>query len=61
MTALDFAKGLLEQQRVAVVPGVAFGEEWGDYVRISYASSYENLNEAIARIAKYLATIPALR
>lgn len=52
-TSLDFAKGLLKSQKVALVPGVAFGP-FDDHIRISYASSYQNLKEAVARIAKYL-------
>lgn len=50
----DFAMNLLKQQKVALVPGTAFGKSCDDHVRISYASSYEDLKEAIARIKKYL-------
>ena len=53
-TAMDFAKNLLAAQKVALVPGVAFSPKAKDYVRISYASSYENLEEAVRRIEKYL-------
>ncbi len=53
-SSTDFAKNLLLQQKVALVPGVAFGQCWGQHVRISYASSYENLKEAVARIERYL-------
>ncbi|MEI7998181.1 MAG: aminotransferase class I/II-fold pyridoxal phosphate-dependent enzyme [Candidatus Omnitrophota bacterium] len=53
-SSMDFAKNLLEQQKVALVPGVAFGRACKDHVRISYASSYENLEEAIDRIQTYL-------
>ena len=52
--SLDFAKDLLAQKKVALVPGVAFGKSTEGYVRISYASSYENLKEAVARIERYL-------
>ncbi|MDO8675652.1 MAG: aminotransferase class I/II-fold pyridoxal phosphate-dependent enzyme [Candidatus Omnitrophota bacterium] len=52
--SLDFAKNLLQQQKVALVPGVAFGKSFTDHVRISYASSYDNLKEAVRRIALYL-------
>jgi aminotransferase len=52
--SIDFAKNLLLQQKVALVPGVAFGQCCSQHVRISYASSYDNLKEAIARIEKYL-------
>ena len=53
-TSMDFAKNLLKKQKVALVPGVAFGKSCEGYVRISYASSYDNLKEAVARIGKYL-------
>ncbi len=52
--SMDFAKNLLAEQKVALVPGVAFGKSCEGYVRISYASSYENLKEAIARMKMYL-------
>lgn len=53
-TSMDFAQNLLKQQKVALVPGVAFGASCEGFVRISYASSYDNLKEAIVRIKKYL-------
>ncbi len=53
-SALDFAKGLLKEQRVAVVPGTAFSKESEDYIRISYAASLENLKEAFLRIENFL-------
>lgn len=52
--SMDFAQNLLKAQKVALVPGTAFGKSCEGYVRISYASSYENLKEAIARIERYL-------
>ncbi len=52
--SLDFAKNLLSQKKVAIVPGVAFGAASEGFVRMSYASSYENLKEAIVRMADYL-------
>jgi aminotransferase len=52
--SMDFARNLLKSQKVALVPGVAFGKSCEGYVRISYASSYENLKEAIVRIERYL-------
>lgn len=52
--ALDFSKNLLNKEKVALVPGTAFGNQWADHVRISYASSYENLKEALVRIKRYL-------
>jgi len=52
--SMDFAKNLLKKKNVALVPGIAFGPSCEGYVRISYASSYENLKEAISRMADYL-------
>ena len=54
MDCLEFAQKLLKEEKVAVVPGTAFGRDLTDYVRMSYASSYENLKEALARIEKFL-------
>lgn len=53
-TSLDFAHELLEQQKVALVPGTAFGEDCEGFVRISYASSMAQLKEAVSRIKIYL-------
>jgi len=54
ISGLDFAKKLLMQEKVAVVPGEAFGKEYGSYIRISYANSLDNLKEAIIKIEKFL-------
>ena len=54
MKAMQFAQGLLKEEKVAVVPGTAFGYNYDDYLRISYASSMENLKEALIRIEKFL-------
>jgi len=53
-SSLDFAKKLLEEKKVAVVPGVAFGENYADYIRISYATSFENLKLALERIEEFI-------
>ncbi len=52
--SLDFAKELLHQQKVALVPGVAFASGAEGFVRMSYASSYDNLKEAVSRIKAFL-------
>ena len=52
--SLEFATDLLNKKKVALVPGVAFGDSAESHVRISYASSYENLKEAMLRIESYL-------
>ena len=57
ISALDFAKKLLLQEKVAVVPGTAFGAEFNYYIRISYANSLENLREATVRIERFLSKL----
>ena len=52
LTSLDFCTRLLEQEKVAAVPGIAFGAE--GYVRISYATSMENLQKGLERMDKFV-------
>lgn len=54
-SSADFAMELLENTHVAITPGSAFGSMGEGYLRISFAQSTEDLKEAIARIAKYVA------
>jgi aminotransferase len=54
MSSLKFAEKLLKEEKVALVPGTAFGDNFDDYVRISYASSYENIKESLIRIGSFL-------
>jgi len=54
LTGMEFAQKLLKQQKVAVVPGTAFGKEFVDYIRISYASSFDNLKEALNRMKTFI-------
>ncbi len=54
LASMEFSKRLLEEARVAVVPGHAFGEAGEGYVRISYAVSIEKLEEAMNRIEVFL-------
>jgi aminotransferase len=54
-TAKDFALQLLKEERVAVVPGTAFGECGEGFVRCAYATSLDNIQEAMARIARFVA------
>ena len=49
-SAMEMAEYFLEEAKVAMVPGTAFGAAGEGYLRLSYASSYENLVEACARI-----------
>ena len=54
MTSMEFSNKLLKAEKVACVPGTAFGPLGEGYLRISYASSFENLKEAMARIERFL-------
>ncbi len=53
----DFANGLLQNDKVAVVPGQAFGTFGENNVRISYATSMNALSEAFDRMSNFLSTI----
>lgn len=55
MTSDEFANKLLQEEKVAVVPGTAFGECGEGYLRISYAYSIENLKIALERIERFVA------
>ena len=50
MSSMEFAKKVLNEAKVAVVPGTAFGESGEGFVRASFSTSYENLVEAADRI-----------
>ncbi|MFQ5681196.1 MAG: aminotransferase class I/II-fold pyridoxal phosphate-dependent enzyme [Candidatus Omnitrophota bacterium] len=52
-TSLGFAQGLLKKEKVAVVPGTAFGKNGEGYVRIAYAATMDNLKDALARIERF--------
>ncbi len=54
MTSEEFATKLLMEEKVAVVPGTAFGDCGEGFLRISYAYSLENLKEAVSRIHKFV-------
>ena len=54
MTDEEFSQKLLEEEKVAVVPGSAFGAGGAGYVRCSYATAYEKLEEALRRIDHFM-------
>lgn len=54
LTSEEFATRLLQQEKVAVVPGTAFGMSGEGYVRISYAYSIEDLKEALERVEHFI-------
>lgn len=50
--SLEFSKMLLEDKNVVVIPGVAFG--LNDYIRLSYATSEENIEQGVKRIKEFV-------
>lgn len=54
MTSDEFATQLLKEEKVAVVPGTAFGDSGEGYLRVSYAYSLESLKEALSRIERFV-------
>ena len=54
-SSTSFAEALLDQKRVAVVPALAFGDD--NYVRLSYATSRQNIVEGMARIKEFIAEL----
>lgn len=57
LSSTEFAKRLLMEQRVAVVPGCAFGKSGEGYVRCSYATSMEGIREALKRMEQFLKSL----
>lgn len=57
MTSEEFATKLLEQEKVAVVPGSAFGACGEGFIRISYAYSIEELKRALERVEHFITTL----
>ena len=54
MTSEEFATKFLQEEKVAIVPGTAFGDCGEGFLRISYAYSLENLKEAIGRLERFI-------
>lgn len=52
LKSTDFCARLLEQEKVAAVPGIAFGAD--DYIRISYATSYANIEKGLTRMDRFV-------
>ena len=59
MTSEEFATRFLEEEKVAAVPGTAFGDSGEGYLRISYAYSLENLKVAIGRLGHFVKKLRA--
>ena len=54
LTSEEFCERLLYEEKVAVVPGSAFGDSGEGYIRISYAYSLKHLMEAMRRIENFI-------
>ena len=54
LSSMEFCRRLLQDEKVAVVPGTAFGDNGEGYVRISYAASMEKIKEALSRMKRLL-------
>ncbi len=54
MTSDEFANRLLNEEKVAVVPGTAFGDSGEGFLRVSYAYSLKSLKEALGRIERFV-------
>lgn len=59
MTSDEFATRLLKEEKVAIVPGTAFGDCGEGYLRISYAYSIDNLKKALGRLEKFVDSLRA--
>jgi len=59
LPSMDFAKRLLHEQKVAVVPGTAFGPGGAGFVRASFSTGYDQIIQACDRMEKFLETLAA--
>ena len=59
MTSDEFATRLLQEEKVAIVPGTAFGDCGEGFLRLSYAYSIENLKKALARLERFVTRLRA--
>ncbi len=55
LKSADFCARLLEQEKVAAVPGIAFGAD--DYIRISYATSLANIEKGLSRMDRFVRSL----
>lgn len=57
LSSEEFCLRLLQEQKVVVVPGTAFGQSGEGFIRISYAYSIEDLKKALARVEQFIKTL----
>lgn len=60
MTSEEFATRLLREEKIAIVPGTAFGDCGEGYLRVSYAYSMEDLKRAIRRIRRFVVRLDSV-
>lgn len=53
--SFNFSEALLEEEKVAVIPGIGFGQE--GYIRLSYAASINTIQKGIERIEKFVSNL----
>lgn len=58
MSSEEFAEGLLTEEKVAVVPGSAFGQCGEGYIRCCYATSLDDIEKALSRMKRFVAKHP---
>lgn len=61
MSSEEFASRFLQEEKVAVVPGTAFGRCGEGFIRVSYAYSLDNLREALDRMERFVKRLDAER
>ena len=57
LSSEEFANRLLAEEKVAIVPGTAFGDSGEGFLRISYAYSIDNLRKALTRLSRFVARL----
>lgn len=54
LDSITFAYKLLEEKHIAVVPGIAYGEKYNNYIRIAFTKEIDTLNQAIEKISDFV-------
>lgn len=61
LTGEAFASRLLDEKGIATVPGLAFGSDWNDYIRISYGTDMVNLESGIELLKDFVYSLPSVK
>ena len=54
MTGEEFSAALLDEGRVATIPAVGFGAEFGDYIRLSFATSDDDIRQGFVVMKEFV-------